>query len=107
MEQKISETPFCASLVYRGHAFAWFFDSNLAMACANNLLEAKLIQDIRIYPCSAHGGFDIYHLHELSQWQYVQVHGHGFFICYHRSILISETRMIGAILDKTIKNYKL
>lgn len=103
---EISKTPLVASLTFRGYAFAWFYDSNLAMAVANELLAAGLLQGINTYTSSTYGGFSLDTLHEHANWTYLNVYGHGLFVSYHRSIRIAETKMISSIMNNVIKKYK-
>lgn len=98
---QISKTPLVACLRYRGYGFAWFYDSNLALAVANNLASAGLIQDVIVYK-----DYNVDDLHLIANWHYLEVHGHGVFICYHRTYKVSEVHEIGSIISNTIKEFK-
>lgn len=102
----ISQTPFVACLRYRGAAFAWFYDSNLAVRVANELLAVDLIADVQLYYSATFKGFDLESLHEQAQWTYVNYRGHSLFISYHKAIRVTEAKMIGRIIDQTIVKFK-
>lgn len=97
-QSQISRTELSASLLYKGYAFAWFYDSELAIKVANKLAKVGLLQQVNTYL-----DFDIDFLHGVMEWQYMELHGHGVFIQYHRSIKISEVHVIGKIISETLK----
>lgn len=104
--ESISQTPFIACLRFRGAAFAWFYDSNLAIRVANELLAVNLIADIQLYYSASFNGFDLDSLHDQSQWCYINYRSQSMFISYHKSIRVSEAKMIGRIIDQTIVKFK-
>lgn len=104
-EVSYSQTPFLCCLKFRGYGFAWFYDSNLGVAIANELRAVNLCADVEFHNSAAYSGFDLDDLETQASWCRTQIGNQAFFLKRHNSIKVVEWRQIGTIVSDIIKKY--